>query len=226
MKNIIRFIDWGIIRYAEAWAGQEKIFNDEIMKKQKGEPTSNTLIFAEHPHVYTLGKNGDAENLLVSGNTLQTIGAEYFRVNRGGDITYHGPGQVVGYPIFDLELFHLSYKGYIGKLEETIIRFLRDEYGLETFRSDGATGVWMGEGNRLRKICAIGTRGSRYITMHGFALNVNTDLAYFRHINPCGFTTRDVTSVSAETGVPVDIEKVKERLVNYFAEVFEAEITQ
>ncbi|MCK9422336.1 MAG: lipoyl(octanoyl) transferase LipB [Bacteroidales bacterium] len=224
MKNTITFIDWGRRGYAQAWKDQEEIFNKQIERKKNGIPTSNTLIFVEHPHVYTLGKSGDPQNLLVTENMLKNINAEFYRVNRGGDITYHGPGQIVGYPIIDLERFGLHYKGYISKLEETIIRFLLAEYGIASFHSDDATGVWLGSPPRLRKICSIGTRGSRYITMHGFALNVNTDLAYFHHINPCGYTTRDMTSIEKESGSPVDMEHAKRQLLAHFANVFEAEI--
>ena len=179
----------------------------------------------EHYPVYTLGRHGKAENMLLSAERLQTIGASLYRIDRGGDITFHGPGQVVGYPIIDLEQWHLGLKQYIWTIEEIIIRTVAD-YGIHGERSEGATGVWVkkegliSRNTVLEKICAIGVRASHYVTMHGFALNVNTDLRYFDYINPCGFTDRGVTSISRLIGQPVDIEDVKKKIICNAAELF------
>ncbi|TKG95064.1 lipoyl(octanoyl) transferase LipB [Puteibacter caeruleilacunae] len=222
----VEYTDWGVLDYQEAWDKQEEIFNLQLKRKKEKQPTSNTLIFVEHPHVYTLGKSGDQTNLLIAENLLKQIKATYYKVNRGGDITYHGPGQIVGYPILDLEHFNMYYKEYIDRLEEVVIQYLKQEYGIESHRSDGATGVWLGEGAMSRKICAIGTKGSRYVTMHGFALNINTDLKYYDYINPCGFTDRGVTSVEKEIGKKLNIEEEKEKLVKYFEQVFEMNVAK
>jgi lipoyl(octanoyl) transferase len=213
-------IDWGILDYKEAWDKQEATFREQLDRKKNGLPTTNRLILVEHPHVYTLGKSGNRNNLLITDEFLQKIGASFYQINRGGDITYHGPGQIVGYPILDLETFGISLKEYIHRLEEVIIRLLKEEFGIEAHRSAGATGVWLGEGSSERKICAIGTRSSRYITMHGFAFNVNTDLSYFGYINPCGFRDRSVTSLEKETGIAHDLSAIKEKLVSCFRSVF------
>ena len=208
--------DLGRIEYKEAWDLQEVRFHQLVEYKrarQGGGRPPSYLLFCEHPHVYTLGKSGHEGNLLVQEDFLKKIGATYYRTNRGGDITYHGPGQIVGYPIIDLELFQLGLKQYVTLLEDSIIELL-EGYGIRSSQLDGATGVWLDAEDpvKARKICAIGVRSSRHVTMHGFALNVNTDLAYFSHINPCGFETRGVTSMEKELGNRQAMEQVKERL--------------
>lgn len=220
MNQEIDYIDWGLVEYNQAWQQQEELFNQTIAAKLKGEKTQNHLIFCEHPHVYTLGKSGDEHNLLIDYLQLQAADAQFVHTNRGGDITYHGPGQIVGYPIFDLENFKLGLKLYIERMEECIISLLKN-YGIESTRLTGATGVWLDVGKpTARKICAIGVRSSRFVTMHGFALNVNTDLTYFQHINPCGFVDKGVTSMAKELGETVDMEKVKTELVAIFKKEF------
>jgi len=220
MNNKIETIDWGLIEYNEAWKKQEELFNATIDRKMKNEPTSNSLIFCEHPHVYTLGKSGDEHNMLLNYIQLQAKDATFVKSNRGGDITYHGPGQVVGYPIFDLANFNLGLKQYIHKIEEAIINTLA-LYVIPTTRLEGATGVWLDVGlPTCRKICAIGVRSSRFVTMHGFALNVNTQLEYFSHINPCGFIDKGVTSMQKELGAEVDMEKLKATLRKSIEEQF------
>lgn len=212
MNKALIYQDWGLKEYNEAWQDQEKLFTATLALKQKGEPTSNYLVFCEHPHVYTLGKSGDEHNLLLNYIQLQAKNASFVQTNRGGDITYHGPGQIVGYPIVDLENFGIGLRRYIELLEESIIEFLA-LYGLKGDRLAGATGVWLDSDTpKARKICAIGVRSSRYVTMHGFALNISTDLSYFTHINPCGFTDKGVTSLTNETGTVIDFERAKEQL--------------
>jgi len=213
-------MDWGLTEYNEAWTKQEELFNSSIDKKKDGLETGNYLIFCEHPHVYTLGKSGDEHNMLLDYIQLQARDAVFVRTNRGGDITYHGPGQVVGYPIFDLANFNLGLKQYIHKIEEAIIHTLA-LYNIPSSRLDGATGVWLDVGlPTCRKICAIGVRSSRYVTMHGFALNVNTNLKYFSYINPCGFVDKGVTSMEKELGAPVDMEELKVNLRNELEKQF------
>lgn len=212
----IIFEDLGRIEYKEAWDLQEGRFLQLVEYKREkpgGKPPASYLLFCEHPHVYTLGKSGHEGNLLVRQDFLKKIGATYYRTNRGGDITYHGPGQIVGYPIIDLELFQLGLKQYVTLLEDSIIELLKG-YGITSSQMEGATGVWLDADHpvKARKICAIGVRSSRHVTMHGFALNVNTDLAYFSHINPCGFENRGVTSMERELAKNQDFEQVKERL--------------
>jgi len=220
MNSKIEYIDWGLIDYNEAFTRQEALFNNSVQQKCKGETTGNYLVFCEHPHVYTLGKNGDEHNMLLNYIQLQAKDATFVKTNRGGDITYHGPGQVVGYPIFDLSNFNLGLKQYIFNIEEAIINTLK-LYGISSTRLDGATGVWLDVGERsCRKICAIGVRSSRYVTMHGFALNVNTDLSYFGHINPCGFVDKGVTSMQKELGYKVDFEELKQKLRTEIEKVF------
>jgi lipoyl(octanoyl) transferase len=215
MNKEIIFKDLGLIDYQDAWDYQESLFQETIT--QKGHPdkpqTSNFLLFCEHPHVYTLGKSGSENNLLINNQALAEKGVSFFRTNRGGDITYHGPGQIVGYPILDLENFKLGIRKYIWLLEESIIALLRD-FGISASRLDGASGVWLDadQPGKVRKICAIGVRSSRYVTMHGFAFNINTKLEYYNYINPCGFTERGVTSLEKELGSKQDIEKVKIQL--------------
>jgi len=209
----MNYIDWGLIDYKEAWDKQEEMFERKISEKiNSKKDIEQDFILCQHPHVYTLGKNGERNNLLINDEFLKKIEATYYHTNRGGDITYHGFGQIVGYPIFDIEALNLSLKSYIHTIEEMIIMTLR-EYSIETERLEGATGVWLDINTpRARKICAIGVKASRYITMHGFALNVNTDLKYFQYINPCGFVDKGVTSMEKELNRKVDVEEVKEKL--------------
>ena len=213
----LNYIDWGIKAYSEALAEQEEIFDKKV--KQKLQSTSNIsqdFIVCQHPHVYTLGKHGKISNLLANPQYLEKINATFHKINRGGDITYHGPGQIVGYPLLDLENFNLSLKDYIYNIEECIIRTLA-HYGIEGDRLSGATGVWLEKDSpRARKICAIGVRASRYVTMHGFAFNVNTDLKYFSYINPCGFVDKGVTSLQKELAREVDMAEVKDLLTQNF----------
>ena len=207
----MNFTDWKNIDYKEAWEKQEALFQQIIQSKRDGENTLDleTVFLCEHPHVYTLGKNGQPNNLLINEAFLKKINATFYRIDRGGDITYHGPGQLVGYPILDLDNYGGSLKGYIYRLEESIIQILA-YYNIKSSRLEGATGVWL-EANTpaARKICAIGVRASRFVTMHGFALNVNTDLSFFNYINPCGFVDKGVTSIQKELGKPVDMDEVK-----------------
>ncbi len=223
MNSLWKFQDWGLVEYGDAWDRQRQLWNEVKDSKYATEERKskiNYLVFCEHPHVYTLGKSGHDENLLIPENFLNKIGAKYFHIDRGGDITYHGPGQIVGYPIIDLEVFGLGVKSYIHSIEETIIRFL-DGYGIKAGRLEGATGVWLDPDTpKARKICAIGVKVSRWITMHGFAFNVNTDLNYFSYINPCGFQDKGVTSMSKELGKPLDFEEVKQGLATEFEKVF------
>lgn len=227
MLNKIQYKDLGIAEYKKAWDYQENIFNNLTSNKLNplSTNTDNTLLFCEHPHVYTLGKSGASNNLLINNDFLKKINATYIKTNRGGDITYHGPGQIVGYPIFDLERFELGIKQYIQQLEEVIIKTL-SEYEIEADRMNEATGVWLDKNKpgKTRKICAIGVRTSKFVTMHGFAFNVNTDLSYFNYINPCGYTDKGVTSIEKELGKKINIEEVKKLLIHKFAEVFKTEI--
>lgn len=220
MNKIIKPVDWGLIEYNQAWKEQESIFAETISRKIQELETENYLIFCEHPHVYTLGKSGDEQNLLLNYIQLQANNAQFVHTNRGGDITYHGPGQIVGYPIFDLANFGIGLKEYINRIETSIIELLQ-QYNIRSERLEGATGVWLDAGTKqARKICAIGVRSSRYVTMHGFALNINTDLAYFGHINPCGFTDKGVTSLEQELGEKQDMNKVKAALLEIFQKKF------
>lgn len=223
-----------MINYQEAWDYQENLFNRIISQKLANEKraladqqvTDNFLLFCEHPHVFTLGKSGSEDNLLVNYLQLQAKQAEFIRTNRGGDITYHGPGQIVGYPVLNLEYFVKGAREYIEMLEESIIKTIA-EYGIDGQRLPGATGVWLEVGipAKTRKICAIGVRTSRWVSMHGFAFNVNTDLDYFNLINPCGFTDKTVTSLQKELGVRQDIESVKKLLLSKISEVFSMELS-
>jgi lipoyl(octanoyl) transferase len=226
---------WGLIEYQQAWDEQERIFAQTVARKVANRsrpadeqvPTPNFLFFCEHPHVYTLGKSGHESNLLANDDFLKTIGATFHRINRGGDITYHGPGQLVGYPILDLDNFFTDIHRYMRLLEEAIIRTVAD-YGLMAGRIDGLTGVWVDyESPQIaRKICALGVKASRWVTMHGFALNVNTDLSYFGHIVPCGITDKAVTSMAAELGYPVDLTAVANRVQTHLATLFEMELIE
>lgn len=223
MNEEIIYKDLGRMAYAEAWDLQEKLFQEVIAGKKgnAGATTPNYLLFCEHPHVYTIGKSGSENNLLIDEDLLTAKGASLCKTNRGGDITYHGPGQIVGYPILDLERYGLGIRTYISLLEESIIALL-NEYGIISSRLDGASGVWLDAGNaNARKICAIGVRSSRYVTMHGFAFNVNTNLEYFSYINPCGFLDKGVTSLEKELGTPQDIENVKIRLREIILQLLE-----
>lgn len=226
MNRKIIFEDLGISEYKKTWEYQEMLMQRVIDQKmaKKTDPnmeSDNYLLFVEHPHVYTLGKSGDEQNLLLNYIQLQAHDATFFHTDRGGDITYHGPGQLVGYPIFDLENFEIGLRKYIFLMEEAIIKTIA-EYGLQGSRDEKATGVWLDAGTpRARKICAIGVKSSRFVTMHGFALNVNTDLTYFQHINPCGFTDRGVTSIEKELGAKQDFEEVKKVVLDKMVEVFE-----
>ena len=210
MNKEILYSDWGLIDYNDAWQQQEEVFNNTIQQKISGNKTDNQLIFCEHPHVYTLGKSGDEHNLLIDYIQLRAANAKFVKTNRGGDITYHGPGQLVSYPIFDLANFGIGIKQYIFYIEQAIIDCLAENYNIFSERLDGATGVWIEPHTpHARKICAIGVRCSRFVTMHGFALNVNTNLDYFQHINPCGFIDKGVTSISKEIGKPVEMSVLK-----------------
>ena len=226
MANV-EFQDWGICNYQQAWKQQEEIFSNTVALKTANRDqeikteTKNHLIFCEHPHVYTLGKSGKIDNLLLDDSELKEKQAEFYRINRGGDITYHGPGQLVGYPIFDLDHFFTDIHKYLRYLEEAIILTLKD-YQIESGRIAGLTGVWVEPENqeKARKICAMGIRCSRWITMHGFAFNVNTDLSYFKHIIPCGIDDKAVTSLAAELGKQVDMNEIKSILKNHLAQLF------
>ena len=230
MSYIVEFEDIGLSDYKKTWDYQAEIFNQLIEKKISGKGNSDSenplipgvLIFVEHPHVYTLGKSGSEDNLLIDNIQLNAKNAVFYRTDRGGDITYHGPGQIVGYPVFDLGILRIGLKEYISRLEEAVIRTIR-EYGLEGKRMEGRTGVWLNSGieGKERKICAIGVKASRFITMHGFAFNVNTDLNYFNYINPCGFTDKGVTSLENETGTEQDIEHVKSILKENIRDLFD-----
>ena len=204
--------DWNIIPYADAWTRQTEWFDTLVRAKQAGEEYENHIILCEHPHVYTLGRSGKEGNMLLSEEQLQKIGATLYHIDRGGDITYHGPGQLVCYPILNLEEFSLGLKEYVHLLEEAVIRVCAS-YGIIAGRLEKATGVWLeGDTPRARKICAIGVRSSHFVTMHGLALNVNTDLRYFSYIHPCGFIDKGVTSLRQELKREVSLSEVKERL--------------
>ena len=233
MRQEVVFRDLGLIPYAEAWEIQTRIHQELIARKtayrQAGSsglpqpPPRHTLLFCEHPPVYTLGKSGSLSNLLLTEQELQQEGIEFFKINRGGDITYHGPGQIVGYPIFDMEYFFTDVHRYVRYLEEGVIRTLA-EYGLESMRVQGYTGVWLPatNGKPERKICAIGVHMSRWVTLHGFAFNIQPQLEHFNHIIPCGIQDEDkrVTSLAIESGTTLDMEEVKSRLLRHFAELF------
>lgn len=231
MNKRINFQELGLRDYKEIWEYQEQLFKEildqKIRNRREGteESTQNHLLFVEHPHVYTLGKSGDKSNLLINDDQLKQKNATYYKINRGGDITYHGPGQIVGYPILDLENFFSDIHKYLRLLEETIILTLK-EYGIAAGRSKGETGVWLDTGTPFaRKICAMGVRASRWVTMHGFAFNVNADLGYFDHIVPCGIKGKAVTSMNVELGVnKVQEEEVKEKIKKHFSALFEAEL--
>ncbi len=223
MKIPVQFEDLNSIDYKQAWDYQESLHTKAVEGKNSKIPV-NYLLFCEHPHVYTLGKSGDADNLLMEKDALARINASYYHTNRGGDITYHGPGQVVGYPILDLEAAGMGIKKYMYILEEAIIQTLK-MYDIKSERLAGATGVWIDSvfSSKARKICAMGVRVSRGVTMHGFAFNVNTDLKYFSFINPCGFTDKSVTSLQKELGVEQSMETVKLQLKSRLSELLNLE---
>ena len=232
MNKKVKLINKGLIQYKECWDFQATIFDEIIQHKiaiRKGEAnnssTQNFLIFCEHPHVYTLGKTGEKDNLLIDASDLKSKGASYYHINRGGDVTYHGPGQLVGYPILDLDNFFTDINKYLRFLEEAVILTLRD-YGIESGRVKGATGVWIEGGNPLkaRKICAIGVKLSRWVTMHGFAFNVNTNLDYFDNIVPCGIINKSVTSLQKELGNPQNMAEVQGKVVFHLQNLFGFEI--
>lgn len=227
MQSRIVFQDIGNIRFQKAWDYQKQLF-EEVWQRKKAnkefeedaQESLHYLLFCEHPHVYTIGKSGKDDNLLINTEQLVNYGAELFHIDRGGDITYHGPGQIVGYPIFDIQQLKIGVKQYVYLLEESVIQTLK-EYGVDAGRLEGATGVWLDSHTKnARKICAIGVKASHFITMHGFAFNINTDLKYFDYINPCGFTDKGVTSLSKELGKPIDIDEVKLILAEKLALVF------
>ena len=208
------FIDWNLIPYAEAWQRQAEWFDGVVRAKAQSEVYENLIIMCEHPHVYTLGRSGKENNMLLSDGQLKAIGATLYHIDRGGDITYHGPGQLVCYPILNLDEFALGLKEYVHLLEEAVIRVCAS-YDIEAGRLEKATGVWLeGDTPRARKICAIGVRSSHYVTMHGLALNVNTDLRYFSYIHPCGFIDKGVTSLRQELKREIPMDEVKQRLEN------------
>ena len=230
MNKQVSFRDLGLIDYKKCWDFQEELFSEILAvkslnrKEKKTVNTKNHLIFCEHPHVYTLGKSGDENNLLVNEDYLKSRGATFHKINRGGDITYHGPGQIVGYPILDLDNFFSDIHKYLRFLEEAVILTLK-EYGLETERSPGETGVWFDVGtSKARKICALGVKSSRWVTMHGFAFNVNSDLTYFKNIIPCGISDKSVTSLQKELGKKVDMNEVRNKLKAHLIELFEMKI--
>jgi len=233
MNKKVALQDLGLKDYKETWDYQETLFKNIVDTKVRnrredaGLETPNHFLFVEHPHVYTLGKSGDINNLLVDEKKLADKGATFYKINRGGDITYHGPGQVVGYPILDLDNFFTDIHKYLRFLEEMVILTLAD-YGLKGQRSKGETGVWLDVGTPFaRKICAMGVRASRWVTMHGFALNVNTDLGYFDMMIPCGIKDKAVTSLNVELGqMQVDMDEVKEKLLHHFTTLFEAEMVK
>jgi lipoyl(octanoyl) transferase len=231
-RSII-FQDLGMMDYKTCWDYQEKLFNETIAQKVANRdrsdseiiPTQNHLLFVEHPHVYTLGKSGSEKHLLVNEQQLKEKEATYYKINRGGDITYHGPGQLVAYPILDLDNFFTDIHKYLRSLEETIILTLK-EYGIEAGRSEGETGVWLDANNKLkaRKICAMGVRCSRWVTMHGWGFNVNSNLDYFNNIIPCGINDKAVTSLNKELGRDVNMEEIKGKLKKNFEQLFDAKL--
>jgi lipoyl(octanoyl) transferase len=229
----VEFRDLGLMDYQQAWDYQEELFAQSVARKIRNrnlpiaeqEATDNYLLFVEHPHVYTLGKSGKEENLLLDEVGLKNHQATYYKINRGGDITYHGPGQLVGYPLLDLDNFFTDIHKYLRLLEEAIILTLA-EYGVEAGRIEGLTGVWLDHISQKnpRKICAMGVKSSRWVTMHGFAFNINADLSYFGHIIPCGIDDKAVTSLNKELGKPIPMEQVKEKVKRHLGQLFEMDI--
>lgn len=235
VNKTTKFIHLGMIDYEEAWSYQENLFKKtvdlKILNRKSTEsdlkPTPNYLLFCYHPHVYTLGKSGDLKNLLLDESGLKQQDATFYKINRGGDITYHGPGQIVGYPILDLENFFTDIHKYLRFLEEAVIKVLRD-YGIDAGRIEGLTGVWIDFTDHIkaRKICAMGVKSSRWVTMHGFAFNVNTNLDYFNNIIPCGIDDKAVTSMQKELGHEIDIEKVEGLLRQHLSDLFEMDLQE
>ena len=230
MREKIQLKDLGLVDYKAAWDLQEELFQFVVSHKkiqssnEKPEPSPHQLLMVEHPHVYTLGKSGKIDHLLVSEEALAAKGATFYKINRGGDITYHGPGQLVVYPILDLESFFKDIHKYLRLLEEAVIRTL-NEHGIESMRSPGETGVWLDVGTPFaRKICAMGVRASRWVTMHGLALNIDPDMGYFDLMIPCGIKDKSVTSMRLETRKPVNTQLVKEQLIRHISDLFEADI--
>lgn len=232
VNRATQFTDLGLIDYQRAWNLQTELFNAAIAIKSENRnrpgrelPTDNHLLFCEHPHVFTLGKSGDVKNLLVKPEDLSSLGATYYHINRGGDITYHGPGQLVAYPVIDLENFFTDIHRYMRLLEESVILTLQD-FGIGSGRISGLTGVWIGSGEDARKICALGVKTSRWIAMHGLALNVNTNLNYFTYIVPCGIDDKAVTSMEKELGSTLNLDEVKKSLRMHLADVFNMELKE
>jgi lipoyl(octanoyl) transferase len=232
MQNKVVFLEnWGAVDYAEAWEQQEALFDSIVQQKIRNrqlpeneqENTRNYLIFCQHPHVYTLGKTGKPEHLLLDDAALKALDAVFYPINRGGDITYHGPGQIVVYPVLDLENFFTDIHRYLRTLEEAVILTLA-EYGIVAGRIAGLTGVWLGKGENARKICAMGVRTSRWVAMHGLALNINTDLNYFQHIIPCGIADKAVTSLQHELGNVQDMALAEKKLLKHLTTLFEMEV--
>jgi len=231
----VEFIDLGLKDYQETWSLQETLFSETVAMKienrklpvEDQKATTNYLLFVEHPHVYTLGKSGDAAHLLLDDKELEDKQATFYRINRGGDITYHGPGQLVGYPLLDLDNFFTDIHKYLRLLEEAIILTLKD-YGIDAGRIDGLTGVWLDHVEKVnpRKICALGVKSSRWVTMHGFAFNVNADLSYFTNIVPCGISDKAVTSLHLELGKKMDMAEVKEKVKDHLVSLFEMELQE
>lgn len=223
---VVEFRNLGLIDYQEAWDLQESLFKENIDLKirtrngEEGLQTKNYLLFCEHPHVYTLGKSGSMDHLLLNEEQLSEQHATFYKINRGGDITYHGPGQLVAYPIFDLDYFFTDIHKYMRYLEESVILTLKD-FGITGERLEGLTGVWIdGDTDKARKICAMGVKSSRWVTMHGIGFNINSDLNYFSHIIPCGIDNKDVTSMQRELGEPIDFEEVSAILKDHLAQQF------
>jgi lipoyl(octanoyl) transferase len=233
LNKLVLFEDLGLMDYKACWDYQESLFNKTVSQKIANRnadsnhqvKTTNHLLFVEHPHVYTLGNSGDAAHLLINEKELSEKQAVYYKINRGGDITYHGPGQLVGYPILDLDHFFTDIHKYLRLLEETIILTL-DEYGIHAGRSKGETGVWLDAENvfKARKICAMGVRCSRWVTMHGWGFNVNADMNYFSNIIPCGIQDKAVTSLNKELGQDVNMDEIKHKLKRHFSDLFECEL--
>ncbi len=213
MGNKVEICDLGVMPYEQCWALQQEHFDALMQDKLNGQGRTGEILIVEHPAVYTLGKSGKSDNILFSEQQLEAIGAEFFQIDRGGDVTFHGPGQIVLYPILDLEMLGIGLKEYIWALEQAVIDTVA-HWGIEAQRSAGAAGVWINKRGSSSKICAIGVKSSRYVTMHGLALNVKTDLKFFNYINPCGFTDRGVTSLEVETGNCISMEEVKRLLLN------------
>ena len=221
MPDTFHFKDLGLVPYKKAWDYQTLLFNQLLEEKACGETGQNRLLFCEHPHVFTIGKSGNIKNLLLNEEQLKQKNIDYYPIDRGGDITYHGPGQLVAYPIFNLDSFGIGTREYVYRLEELIINAM-DEFGIKCSRLEGAAGIWIDADipSKSRKICAIGVRSSRRVTMHGLALNINTDLSYFNYINPCGFTDRGVTSMQKELGKKLNYNEVKTVVLDKFKEMF------